>query len=269
MRYLLPAAMLFGIVGSYRTTFARERPLELKSADQPLTAPLNIESLNRLTRVALTGTPSELGGFVPAFDRHLDTRYRARDAGAATLTLAFRDPQLLHGLTLYPGAGRYRWSAAVADSIADLDGRSNSFHELVPERAAGGIGTGDEVKLAKVETVKAIRINIVPEVKESRVEVRDLMLVAEQRLEAIAVESPSRAAPVGDRFPLTVTGFFSGGETRELAGSGLEWTVNPPTAARIDRNNHLVARRRGSFSVNVRYGDFTSAPLVLAGVEAD
>lgn len=269
MRYLLAGLVGLTLLGSFSTVLARERPLELKSADQPLTAPLNLESLNRLTRVALTGTPSEVGGFVPAFDRRLDTIYRAREAGAATFTLAFRDPQLLHGLTLYLGAGRYRWSAAVADSVADLDGRSNSFHELVPERAAGEIGTGDEVKLTKAETVKAIRINIVPEAKESRVEIRDLMLVAEQRLEAISVESPSRAAPVGDRFPLTVTGFFSGGETRELAGGGLEWTVNPSTAARIDRNNHLVARRRGSFSVSVRYSGFASAPLVLGGVEAD
>jgi hypothetical protein len=270
MRIYLYAGMLAALGCSVTgMAIARERPLELKSADQRLTAPLNVESLSRLTRVALTGTPSELGGFVPAFDRHLDTSYKAREAGTATLDLAFRDPQTLHNVILYLGEGRYRWSAAAADSIADLNAHTGSYRELVPDHPSRELNGGDEFKLPDGITYRALRFTIVPESKETHVVVRELLLTADQKLEALAVEAPSQAAPVGERMPLRVTGFFSGGESRELAGSGLNWTVNPPAAARVDRDNRLVARRRGSFNVQVQYDRFTSTPLGFNGVDAD
>jgi hypothetical protein len=268
MRFYAYAGVLCA-VGCTGVALARERPFELKSGDQRLIAPLNIESLNRLTRVALTGTPSELGGFLPAFDRHLDTSYKARTAGPASLDLAFRTPQMLRSLSLFPGDGRYRWSIAAADSNAELDAKTGSYRELMSERVGRELSSGYEVKLSSETPIRVLRITMVPENRESRVTIRDLLLVAEQSLESVAVEAPSRSAPLGDRFPLQVTGFFSGGETRELVGSGLDWTVTPSVYARVDRDTRLVARRRGSFSVSVRCDRFTSVPLTLAGIDGD
>jgi hypothetical protein len=234
----------------------------------PLTAPLNIASLNRLARVALSGSPSDVGTFLPAFDRRLDTGYHAREAGPATLDLGFAAPQTLRAVTLFAGEGASRWSLCGAENAADLDGRRGTFRELVPLRRSATVG-GDEVKLPAATRLSHLRLTVVPDSAQAKAEIRELNLLAEQSLEAIGVRSTARTIRRGDPSSLEIEGYFSGGETRPVVGNGIEWTVAPVGAATIARNGRFLPRRVGPMSVAVRVGTLASPPLQLVVIEAD
>jgi hypothetical protein len=214
------------------------------------------------------GSPSELGTFLPAFDRRLDTGYRARGAGAATLEIAFHRPQTLRGVMLFLGETPAQWSLGAADNAADLNGRSGTYRELVPLRRSPVIG-GDDVKLAKAVTASHLRLTVTPDSPQARVEIRELNLLAEQTLEAIGLRAKGRAIRRGDPATLEIEGYFSGGETRLVSADGVEWTVMPTGAASLSRNGRFLPRRLGPLSIAARVGKLTSPPLQLVVIEAD
>jgi hypothetical protein len=261
-----------GLTFSSGLLLAKEKPLEFKSPDQRIEGLLNVPSLNRLGLAALSGTPSKLGGFLGAFDRNLETAYEAREAGPASIDLVFSRPQTLHEVRLLLGAGQYEWSLAAADSREDLEGTAATFRFLATARnkvATKGTDSWDEVKLSPAVTARALRLRVVPAPGTEKVVVRELNLTAAQSLEAIFLKAASAAIPEGEQVPLEVTGYFSGGDTRPLAGKALQWTILPGPAARMTTNNRIVGRRKGPLQVSVRLDRFQSPPLALEVVDAD
>lgn len=246
---------------------AKDRPLELKGPDSKLAATLNLGAMDRLGTVAFSGTPSKLGGFVPAFDRRLDTEYEPQGAGAAQLVITFARPQTLTAVRLLPAEGEYEWRLEGAGSRPDLDGRVGSYRELMAsQRRVGGVWA--EVRWPAPVNTRLLRFTLTPISGGDRVRVREVNLEAEQELESISIRTGSRFLPVGERISLGVLGYFSGGETRPLKSKGFAWQINPIPAARIDRG-FIVGRRQGPVEVRVSWGKLTSVPLSLQVVDPD
>lgn len=251
-----------------RAARAKEAPLSLAGAEQQVLLPLDIAALNRLTLARLSGTPGKLGGFLPAFDRRLDTAYEATEAGTAVLDIAFARPQLLREARLRFGEGRYEWSLAGAASLAELERGGGEVRWLIPPRVREPATLWDEATFPPAG-VQAVRLAVRRAAGEEPVTLVECNLLAEQSLEALGVRSAGPAVPAGQLFPLEVIGLFSGGEQRPLAGRGIRLHIAPPTAARVSNALRIVGVRRGPFEVRATLGRLTSPPLPLEVVDAD
>ena len=263
------AALLLATVLAVATPLlAKDDAFRISEEAKPLVAAFNVTSLNRQGRAALTGSPSDLGTFLPAFDRHLESGYKVKEAGAATLEVAFPKPQTLHGVAYFAGEAAGQWTLAAADNAADLEGRRGSYQELIPRRRTVAVG-GDTVKLAKPVTASHFRLSVTPDSPQAHVEIREFNLLGEQTLEAIGLRSTARTIRQNDPANLEIDGYFSGGETRAVAANGAEWTVLPAGAANVAKNGRFLPRRLGPISIAVRVGKMTSPPLQLVVVDAD
>ena len=248
---------------------AREEEIELKAEDQMLIGPMNVASLNRLGLAALGGTPSSVGTFLPAFDRRLDTAYTAKEAGTAILDVTFHRPQTLHFVRVMLDEGRYEWSVASAETPEDLDRGAGTFRYVVTAQQTQSVGGWMEGKLISPTAVKALRLTVRPLSAQGKVTVKEINLVAEQKLETLSLKAPSHSIPIGEQVPLEVTAYFSGGETRTAKGKSLKWTVRPDVAARMTTSARIVGRRKGPIEIGVAFGKLASPPLQLQVVEGD
>jgi hypothetical protein len=246
---------------------ARDK-VEIKSPDQKVVGVFNVASLNKLGLVALSGTPSKLGGFLYAFDRRLDTEYVAKEPGRAHLDLAFAKPQALHSIRMLLGEGRGRWSLSSAESAADLENGRNT-RELIPMRDRIGVGNWDEAKLPAGAPVRVLRLTIEPAEPKASVVLRECNFSGEQSLEAVSVKSASTAIQQNLQTPLEVMGYFSGGEQREITGKGLTWRIVPERAARMAQHNRILGLRLGPIQVSVQVNNLVSPPHLLEVVPAD
>lgn len=253
---------------------AKQTPVSLKSVGERIVAPLDMASLNRLGMVALTGDPGKLGGFLPAFDRRLDTSYEAKEPGPAHIDVAFARPQMLRSIRLQFGDAPCEWSVAVAESGADLERLAEKPQYLVQPGTHSATLGWEEASLAgkdlaSIVPVKALRLTLIPRTKGGTVTLRDCFLNGEQTLEAVGINVKSAAVPLGENTPLEVVGFFSGGETRPVTSRAFQWTVIPSTSARLVGGNRLLGLRRGPMELRLQFDKLSAPPLPLEVVDGN
>lgn len=271
-RSLLPVglAVTLGVSVAYA---AKQATVPLKSAEERIVAPLDVAGLNRLGLVALTGDPSKLGGFTPPFDRRLDTQYEAKAPGPVHLDLVFSRPQALRSIRLLLGETPCEWSLAVAESGADLERQAEKPEYLVAPGAGKSTLGWEEATLAKdpsaTALVKVLRLTLTPKTKDGVVVLKECNLIGEQKLEALGISVKNAAVPLGEHYPLTVVGFFSGGESRTVTSRAFKWTVTPSTAARITGGDQLLGVRKGPMEVRLQFETLSAPPLPLEVVDGE
>ena len=253
---------------------AKPSVVPLKSMEERIVAPLDLASLNRVGLVALTGTPSKLGSFLPAFDRKLDTNYEAKEPGPVHLDITFSRPQPLRSIRLLLGDTPCEWSLAVAESGADLEREAEKPRYLVAPGTGKAVLGWEEAQFAGKEpaenvSVKALRLTLTPKTKGGTVLLRECNLIGEQTLEAIGISIKNAAVPLGENYPLEVMGFFSGGETRPVTSRAFKWTITPTTSARVTGGNNLLGLRKGPMELRLQFEKLIAPPVPLEVVDGN
>ena len=148
---LLPAAVL-DVEGNLVSSSIAQFRVEVPDPDFP---EIPIAALIRSRDASLRATRSDIGGTASLFDGSRESLYRTANTNPAVVTLTFDEPHLLSGTELLVshalGTNAYLWQVEIANSLDDLDSRTETYRQLVERTRtpsdvfSRGVVSGQEV----------------------------------------------------------------------------------------------------------------------------
>ncbi len=99
---------------------------------------LNVASLLTLGQASVSASSWDIGDPNAIFDANTSSLYRTASVNPAVVTLSFTELQTVAGFQAYfshaGGDPSYQWKVESANSLADLDSKTGSYQELVPNQ---------------------------------------------------------------------------------------------------------------------------------------
>ncbi len=252
-------------VGMCLAVGAAARTEAASSSAERIVAPLDLRALHGEGVLKVEVAPEMKGSVRLVLDGQSDTGYEAPGPGPVALELTLPQAKRLRGARLLLGQGRHRWRVEAPAAGGDCGGQPDVL--LLGPQECGGNGRWAEATLDEPAAVRTLRLVVEPRDPSSRVRIRELVLVAEQQLNTLSVESPVQVAQVGGDLDLVPLGRYSGGLTRRLDPRSVRWTVSPARVARITREGRLHLERQGPITVRASVGEVRSLPLHLEVVQ--
>ena len=132
--YTLAALGIRDVAGNRIDTF----PSNLIEVKRIVEGTLDINALSQAGEISVTATPWDIGSPANVFDDDDSSLLRSQSTNPASVTLKFEQP---HEFTRFEaafshalGASAYRWNIEAADSLDDLDAKTGTYQQLVPNR---------------------------------------------------------------------------------------------------------------------------------------
>ncbi len=192
---------------------------------------LNVLALQSAGQVSWLATASDIGSIRDVFDGNTATLYRSANINPAQITLEFTAPERFRRFRVMCAGGTTRWRIETADTLADLDSASGSYHLFVDWVTTPNETLSDIVPPA-ARQARVIRLTANRLVGDNFVHIREWDLYTSATITSVTVSPKPAALRAGATLQFACSGSVQGGGTRDLTDI-VSWSSSNPSAATV------------------------------------
>jgi CARDB protein len=229
---------------------AQVRPYEISG-------PLDVPLLLREKRAVFSHSKLQAGSAEQLFDGNRYTSAAVPAGEPVFFQVVLDRPRSLDAMNVtFVGAGSYQWTAAGADTPADMEARRGSYGVVVLPRAATG-NQADPAIFTRARAYRVYRLECRQLSGAGGIEVGEWSLWSPQVLSRIQVDPIVATVARGGKLQLRANGWFEAGARQNLTPD-VVWEVSPPSRGRVDDLDRFEGLEPGTARVTARFGTVRS-----------
>ena len=201
-------------------------------AQTTVTGRLDINGLVSQGQAALTATEWDIGSPSNLFDSSPSSVYRSKSINPAQVTVAFTTPRLLNHFAALAGAATNRFRVESADTMADLDAKTGTYHLMV-DWITSPDGVLTTLTPDAPRTARFVRLTTQRMTGDNFVHVYEWEIYSSVTVTSLSVRPTVATVLEGGKQQFTATGQASDGTTSNLTQS-VTWTSEDTSVASVD-----------------------------------